>query len=311
MLGTAFRAKGKSSVKRFIPVLFSTLFLGACVGERVTVETGEVGRVLGKHGLEEKTVGPGAYLLDWCGPLEACEKLVRLQVSKSTKDMTIDTLYLPDSNVDIKNVQVGLVFEVKPDQESQDEIFAKVSAEGDAPFTMLISADQVYEKYLARKAPDAIVTELRKHTVEEVLTNVPEIADSTKQAISEMLGDAPIVVTELGFPNGIGEVPREVIQAKRRLYAVDEEKARTVRALKAELEVEQQRQIVQKVRAENDVVNAQIAGVDYATYVELKNQERFADSADAMAEAVAEGNHDVIVQTPAPEAPKSEKEQVK
>lgn len=295
-------------MKRLIPVLLSTLFLGACVGERVTVETGEVGRVLGDNGLEDKTMAPGAYLLDWCGPLEACEKLVRLQRSRSTKDMTIDTLYLPESNVDIRNVKVGLVFEVKEDQASQDEIFKKVAATSDEPHTMYISADQVYEKYLARKAPDAIVTELRKHTVEEVLTNVPEIAEATKKAISDMLGDAPIVVIEVGFPNGIGEVPREVIQAKRRLYAVDEEKARTVRALRAELEVEEQRQRVQKVRAQNDVVNAKIAGVDYATYVELKNEERFADSADMMAEAIAEGNHDVIVQAPAPQPPKAEKE---
>jgi hypothetical protein len=182
-----------------------------------------------------------------------------------------------------------------------------VTPEEIAPYVMLISADKVYETYLARKAPDAIVTELRKHSVEEVLTNVPEIATATKAAIAEMLGDAPIEVTELGFPNGIGEVPREVIQAKRRLFAVEEEKARSVKALAAELEVEAQRQRVQKVRAENDVINAQVAGVPYDVYVTLKNEERFADAADAMAEAVSEGSHDIIVQAPAPQPPKAEK----
>ena len=85
---------------------------------------------------------------------------------------------------------------------------------------------------------------------------------------------------------------------ERHLYAVDEEKARTVRALAAELEVEEQRQAVQKVRAENDVLNAKIAGVPYDVYVELKTQERFADAADAMALAIAEGNHEIIVQVP-------------
>lgn len=282
--------------------------LAAACGERVTVETGEVGKVLGTSGLEKKTYQPSSFRLDICG-FGACPKLVRLQVNKSTTVLSIDTLYLPKSNVDIRNVQVGIVFQVKDDEESVAKIYDEVKPESAAPYVMLISADKVYETYLARKAPDAIVTELRKHSVEEVLTNVPEIADATKIAIAEMLGDAPIEVTELGFPNGIGEVPKEVIQAKRRLFAVDEEKARSVRALAAELEVEAQRQRVQKVRAENDVINAQIAGVPYDVYVRLKNEERFADAADAMAEAVADGSNDVIIQAPAPQPPKAEEEQ--
>jgi hypothetical protein len=248
--------------------------------------------------------------MDTCW-VSACPKLVRLQVSKSSTVMTIDSLYLPKSNVDIRNVQVGIVYEVKDDEKSVAQVYDECRPESADTYVMVISAEKVYETYLARKAPDAIVTELRKHTVEDVLGQVPEIAEATKAAIEEMLGDAPIKVTELGFPNGIGEVPKEVIMAKRRLYAVDEEKARTVRALAAELEVEEQRQAVQKVRAQNDLVNSKIAGVSYDVYVDLKTQERFADAADAMAEAVAEGNHDVIVQAPAPQAPEAEKAEVK
>lgn len=282
-------------MKKIQAAILSVL-LTAC-GERVTVETGEVGRVLGTSGLEGDTHGPGAFRLSYCG-VRACPKLVRLQVSKSTTVLTIDTLYLPKSNVDVRNVQVGIVFQVKEDKKSIDTIYDEVTPESLEPYMMFISADKVYETYLARKAPDAIVTELRKHTVEEVLTNVPEIAEATKLAIGEMLGDAPIEVTELGFPNGIGEVPKEVIQAKRRLFAVDEEKARTVRALAAELEVEEQRQRVQKVRAQNDVLNATLTGVSYDVYVRLKNEERFADAADAMAAAVAENGNPIIVQSP-------------
>lgn len=279
-----------------------------CLGQETTIETGEVGKILGTSGLEKKVLQPEAFRLDYCA-IDACEKLVRLQVSKSTTGMTIDTLFLPKSNVDIRNVQVGIVFQVKEDEESIAKIYDEVRPDEVAPQVMLISADKVYETYLARKAPDAIVMSLRDHTVEEVLTNVPEIAEKTKLAINEMLKEAPIEVTELGFPNGIGEVPREVIKAKRRLFAVEEEKARDVMALAAELEVEEQRQTVQKVRAQNDVINAKIAGVDYASYVALKNEERFADAADKMAEALEDGGHDVIVQAPAPpvQAPEEKK----
>lgn len=288
-------------MKRAFPWAAVALLLAGC-GERVTVETGEVARVLGTSGLEEKVYRPGAFRLDICG-VGACPKLVRLQRNKSTTVLTIDSLFLPKSNVDVRNVQVGIQFQVKEDAESVDRIYEEVRPEAVSNQVMLISAEKVYETFLARKAPDAIVTALREHTVEEVLTKVPEIADHTKEAINAMLQDAPIEVTELGFPNGIGEVPREVISAKRKLFAIEEEKARQVKALEAELAIEEQRQRVQKVRAHNDVHNAEIAGVSYDVYVALKNEERFADAADAMAEAVAEGSHDVIVQAPQPPPP--------
>lgn len=284
---------------RRLAAIFCVGLLVAC-GEPVTVETGEVGKVLGTSGLEKRVYSPGAFRLPWCG-VSACPKLVRLQRNKSTTVLVIDSLFLPKSNVDIRNVQVGVQFQVKNDDKSVERIYKEVRPQQISPGVMLISAEQVYETFLARKAPDAIVTALREHTVEEVLTNVPEIADNTKKSINKMLEKAPIEVTELGFPNGIGEVPREVISAKRRLFAIEEEKARQVKSLEAELAIEEQRQRVQQVRAKNDVINAKIAEVDYATYVHLKNEERFADAADAMAAAVAEGGKEVIIQAPAPQ----------
>lgn len=285
---------------------FLVLGLAGC-GQRVTVDTGEVGKVLGTRGLEDNLYRPGAFRLDYCGA-SACPKLVRLQVNKSTTDLTIDSLFLPKSNVDISNVQVGIQFQIKKDEKSINRIYEEVRPEGskESSRVMLITADRVYDTFLARKAPDAIVTALREHTVDEVLTNVPEIAQNTKKAINEMLKDAPIEVTELGFPNGIGEPPREVLRAKRRLFAIEEEKERQIKSLEAELAIEEQRQLVQKVRVKNDRANAEVAGVDYETYVSLKNQERFADSADAMAQAVADGGNDVIVQAPAPQPPAEE-----
>ena len=293
-------------MKRFPLVALSlSAFLTTACGTRVDVETGEVARVLSHDGLEEKIYKPGSFRLDYCGT-GACPKLVRLQVNKSTELLTIDSLFLPKSNVDISNVQVGIQFQVKEDEESIRLIYEDVRPEsGGVDRVMLITAEKVYETFLARKAPDAIVTALREHTVDEVLTNVPEIAKHTKDAINKMLEDAE--VTELGFPNGIGEPPHEVLKAKRRLFAIEEEKARQIKALEAELSIEEQRQRVQKIRVENDVVNAKIAGVSYGTYVQLKNQERFADAADAMAEAVLEGSGDVIVQAPPPPpAPEAE-----
>lgn len=273
-------------MKKFI-LLTMSLLLTACFGAATTIEAGEQGKILHNNGLEEGTRGPGTFRMDYCWSWEACPKLVRLQVNKSTADLTIDSLFLPKSNVDIRNVQVGIQFQVKSDKKSIEQIYREVrpvtvaSDSGDSNRVMMISADLVYQTFLARKAPDAIVTALRGHTVDEVLTNVPEIAKYTKEMINKMLEDTPIEVTELGFPNGIGEVPEEVIKAKRRLFAVEEEKIREVKALEAEMQIEAQRHAVQRLRVENDVKNAKIADVNYETYVGLKTTERFADAAES------------------------------
>ena len=265
-------------------LICAALVLSAC-GDRVAIQPGEVGRQLTITGLEAQNRQPGAFRMDSC-VVTACPKLVRLQTQKATKEFTIDKLFLPKSNVDMTKVQVGIQFRVKRDDESIGKIFEEVrpvqanSVEGNAAESskvLLITTDMVYATYIQRKAPDAIITALREYTVDEVLSNVPEIAEFAKGQINTMLSKTPVEVTELGFPNGIGEPPPEVLEAKRKLYAVEEQKARDIKALAAALTVEDHRQAVQTKRVHNDVENAKIAGVDFETYVFLKNMERFAE----------------------------------
>lgn len=271
-------------MKTKIALLIASLALIGCVGERTSIQTGEVGKQLTSSGLEEEIRLPGSFRMDYCGMLAACPKLVRLQVNKSTADLTINSLFLPESNVDIKNVIVGLQFRVKEDPASINQVFQEVRPEiapDESGRVLLITDEMVYETFLRRKAPDAIIAALREKDIDEVLTKVPEIAEEVKKNINVMLKDAPIEVTELGFPNGIGEVPEEVLLAKRRLFAVNEEQARRIRSLEADLAVEEKRQSVQLVRVKNDVINAVTVGTTYESYVTLKTLERFADAAES------------------------------
>lgn len=256
-------------------VILCSMALVAC-GERVIVQPGEVGRQLTTQGLEGQNRPPGAFRMESC-IVTACPRLVRLQTQKATKDFVIDKLFLPKSNVDMTKVQIGLQFRVKRDKKSLDTVFKEVRPEAKSNQVLLISTDMVYETYVQRKAPDAVITALREYEVDQVLSDVPEIADYARDKINEMLSSTPVEVTELGFPNGIGEPPPEVLEAKRKLYAVTEQKARDIKALEAALTVEDHRQAVQRKRTVNDVANAKRASVDYATYVYLKNIERFAD----------------------------------
>ena len=261
---------------------WAIFFLGALVGcgERVSIQPGEMGRQLTISGLEDENRPPGAFRMESC-IFTACPKLVRLQTQKSTKVFTIDHLFLPKSNVDMSHVEVGLQFRVKQDKASLNTIFKEVrpidAPDDQSSLVLLISTDTIYETYIQRKAPDAVITALREYQVDQVLSDVPEIAEFTREKINELLANTPVEVTELGFPNGIGQPPDEVLDAKRRLYAVEEQKARDIKALEAEFIIEKQRQLVQKLRTQNDLANAQEAGIDFATYVFLKNMERFAE----------------------------------
>jgi hypothetical protein len=259
-----------------LPLLSLLLLTTAACGEHAVIEPGEVGRQLTTDGLEVQNRPPGAFRMETCF-VTACPRLVRLQTQKTTKLFTIDKLFLPKSNVDMTNVQIGLQFRVKQDEKSLQTIFNEVRPKKESDRTLLISTDMIYETYVQRKAPDAVIMALREYQVDQVLSDVPEIAEFTRKKINEMLANTPVEVTELGFPNGIGEPPQEVILAKRMLYAVEEEKAREIKSLEAELIIEEQRQAVQRKRTANDLDNARLAGVDFATYVFLKNMERFAE----------------------------------
>jgi len=286
-------------MKNILLITLILLFAVGC-GERTSIQPGEVGKVLGNNGLQGDIKKPGVFRLPFCGTA-ACPKLVRLQTNKHAETIKINSLFLPKSEVDLKNVEIGIQFRVKQDEASINRVFDEVrpksaamaadktegegsegveTQDGESTRVLIISSKMVFNTYIKRKAPDAIVSSLRAHTVEEILTDVPEIAEQTKKRVNEMFKDSPIEVTELGFPNGIGEAPEEVLVAKRKLFAIEAEKARRVKALEAELEIEKQRMAVQRVRSKNDKEIATNLGMDTASYVELKVLERFADAAE-------------------------------
>lgn len=75
--------------------------------------------------------------------------------------------------------------------------------------------------------------------------------------------------------------------SKRALYAIDEEKAREIRALAAQLEVEDQRQAIARKRAANDLQIAEDLGIPVAVYQCLRSMDDFADAAKESGTTVA------------------------
>lgn len=262
-----------------------TLFLTGC-GDAVSIHTGEVGRQLTSHGLEEKIYSPGTMRMDWCAPGQACPKLVRLQTSLDTADFTIESLFLPISNVDLKNVKVGIQFHVKQDPKWVNKVYEDVKPEkpesvssGDSSRVLIITSQMIADTYLKRKAPDAIIETLRNLTVDYTMSNVPETAVLVKAKLKDILANTPVEVTEVGFPNGIGSPPENVLISKRELYAIEEQKTRRIKALEADIVIEEQRQAFQRLRAKNDIEIANSLGVSVFDYMTQKSLEKFSDAA--------------------------------
>ena len=258
-------------------VVIAYLSLTGC-GRPITIPSGAVGRQLTTAGLESRVYAPGALRLNWC-PFQACPSMVILHTGLVTEEVTVSTVFLPKSNVDLSDVKLALQFRVKPTADAENEIYKDVTSVPSPQESGIrdITSDMVYKIYLQRIAPNVMIAVLRDYTVEEVLSNVDKISEAVLKALQQGLKNQPVEVVEVGFPNGIGHPPQEVLDAKRKLYVVTENVTRQIRELEGAIRIEQQRQIVQQLRVQNDVVNAKAAGLPVDRYIFLKNMERFAD----------------------------------
>ncbi len=266
-----------SRLASLLLVLIACIHLSGC-GRPITIPSGAVGRQLTTSGLESKVYAPGAMRLDWC-PIQACPSMVILHTGLTTEEVTVSTVFLPKSNVDLSDVKLALQFRVKPTVEAENEIYKNVTSVPSPDYHGIrdITSHTVYQIYLQRIAPNVMISVLRDYTVEEVLSNVDKISEAVLKALQQGLKNQPIEVVEVGFPNGIGHPPQEVLEAKRKLFVVNENVTRQIRELEGAIRVEQQRQIVQQLRVKNDVTNAKLAELPIDRYMLLKIMERFAD----------------------------------
>lgn len=269
-------------MKKLIPFLF--LSLTACYGEQVTINPGEVGKLLSSNGFEKEVYSSSSFRMSYCGGVGmVCPKLIKMQISKNMEKLSIDQIFLSKSRVDIEKVEIGIQFQVKKDNDSINKIFSEV------PFTLikesnenLVTTDSIWKVYLQKAVADTVVSVIRNYTIEEILSKIPEISKETLTKLNQDLANSPVEITDVSYPNGIGDIPPSVIESFRKLYAVEADKQRRIKELEASLEIEKQKQAIQRVRANNDVEIAKTLSMTPESYVKLKVQEKFADAvADA------------------------------
>ena len=262
--------------------------LAAC-GERVHVDPNEFGYEINASGISKKEFKPGAHRLSWCSPFMPCPKFLTLQVSRDSYSGNIGTVFLPKSNVDLVNVEYGVQFRVRDNSEDRLLIVRESSSTRITARQNEIDTANLADKFLVRVVPETIIDSLKEYTVDQTLTDVKTIGLKVRDEVNAYLRsqEIPLEVTELSFPNGIGSVPSQVIEAKRNLYAVGEQKERDLQAIRAELDIEDQRQAFQLVRIRNDIKNANAAGITYEEYVKLKVSERQVDAMERISQAAS------------------------
>lgn len=265
---------------RLIVLGAAAMLLAGC-GEVVTIQPGEVGKQLTSRGLDDEIRAPGTVRLDSCSGAGAiCPKVVRLATGRTGTDVAIDSIFLPRSNVDVTNVKVGLQYRVRPDEASINKVFKEVrpqQVQGNDR-QMFVSSEMVWDTFGRRVVPAVVVDAMKDLVVEQAMNTGSELSGTVLAAVQRALKDSPIEITQLEVVNT--DVPQAVLEAKRALFAIDDEKVRQIKQLETGMAIEERRQAFQVARARNDLMVAKTMGMSVGQYWCLKTAERLADAAD-------------------------------
>lgn len=180
-------------------LLLLPMALAGCWGDRVTINSGELGKQNTTSGLEEEIRQPGSFRMETCW-FTACPKLVRLQTAMDSKDVTINTVFLPKSNVDLSDVIFSVQYRVKGDKGSVNQAYRDIRAELVSGNEYLISSEMIYRTYIAPFVSEAVIAALREFTVDQALTEPDTISQYIQGEVNKALEGTPVEVTKLSFP---------------------------------------------------------------------------------------------------------------
>lgn len=264
-------------MRKLFTILALSFSLAGC-GELVTIQSAEVAKQLGPNGFEEEVRQTGVTRLDACFR-GLCPSIVKMSVGRNTNVLDFDSIYLPKSNVDVRNVKVGVQWRPRNNTKSVNTIYNELYSEAtDSAQVRQIIVERIWKNYGERIIPAAVVDILKDMTVDQAMNTSSELSNAVKENVDKVLANSPIEVTQLDIINT--DVPATVLEAKYRLFSIEDDKNRKVKELETGVAIERQRQALQVTRANNDKAIALMLGMTPAQYMCLKTAERMADAAD-------------------------------
>lgn len=235
-------------MKKIILLLSSivvALLMTGC-GDKVQINSGEVGKQLTTSGLESEIRESGSFRMDGCA-FSACPKLVRLQVTK-TPQIIPGKFFMPKSDLTL-GLDIAIQYQVKTDNASRNIIFNEVSAQ---PSTtndreMIILSQTVYDTFIKPTLRDTVRKALSQYKIEGVMDNLSKVREFVESEVKKSLKDSPVTVVTLAFENI--SYPALILESKEQFAAIETQKATEMKAMAAEMEIIAKKLEVEKARA--------------------------------------------------------------
>ncbi len=241
------------------------LALTACVGERVEIPAAHVGKVSTEAGYRAGIIGTSRFRLSHCGPWEACEKLVILNVSDQAVVETLE-IFMPQDKLTL-NVAVRVNLTIS-DKNATESLFNSVTptASEESEYVSRISRDTLYKTFAQQIIQAETREYLSKFTIAEVASSMEKVNAELSTRLAKSLKErSPFTVrfvgiTDIKYPDIIVEAQKNAAQRREMIeqenaqrevdkVRMDREYAATVQQRKIDVEKAEADAEVDRVRA--------------------------------------------------------------
>lgn len=233
-------------IKIFIILALTSTFLIGC-GEKVRVESGRVAKELGTSGLEKDIRREGAFRLDSC-ITTACSSLVILETFENTESIE-SKYYISASKLNL-DLKVDIQYAVKDDDDSINQVYARVKSVPDGTRKSIITSEQVFNTYVKPISIGTIRSALNHYNIDKIMDNLTVVNEYVEAKFKEKLKDEPVTIKSLTF--SMVSYPPVIVDRREEEASVDAEKATALKRLEADL-------IVAKEQKKLDIERAKIA----------------------------------------------------
>lgn len=248
------------------------------LGQKVTVPTAHVGKILTKKGFKDETISPSRFRLDPC--FTFCDSLVVLQVSDLAYNENFE-LFMPEDQL---NMRFDVRMTLSINMSKIDEIYKKVSAQRNG-----ISVQTVYDIYAKQVLRSTIREVMAEYTIAEIASSREAISGKLSDAIIKSLKekDTPFLVKHVGladvqYPDVITKAKenaaerRELVEKERAQFEIQKV------TMERELEEAKMKRAIEREKAEmttevNELLSKSVTD-KYLQYRTLEVLEKMADS---------------------------------
>jgi F0F1-type ATP synthase epsilon subunit len=236
-------------------LMVATVFMAGCYGERVTVPTGHVGKVVSPSGTEDGIKPPSSFRLPYVWAWQGQYSVIIVETTDKHIEEVI-RIFMPQDNLNME-FDVRMTVSIPTDDPNRiNAIFSRLNPRKTNDRSVLyISFNDVYTTYAQPIIREKAREIAASYSIEQMLSNRQAISREIHETLSESLKHTPITILSAGLADI--QPPPVIVQAqelaKQREIAIQQAEAEKLVQLteaSARLEVALQQQKIDLVEAE-------------------------------------------------------------